>query len=104
MPPVKAAPPPPPAAQIVAPPPTPSGGPEELARIKGLGPKLQTLLPTLDVTTLAQIAAWDDAEIDRIDAQLGVFAGRIRKDCWVDQAKFLSAGDVAGFEGKFGKV
>ena len=76
----------------------------ELARIKGLGPKLQTLLPTLGVSTLAQIAAWDDAEIDRIDAQLGVFQGRIRKDNWVEQAKFLAAGDLAGFEGRFGKV
>ena len=76
----------------------------ELARIKGLGPKLQALLPTLGVTSLAQIAAWSEADIDRIDAQLGTFAGRIRRDNWVDQAKFLAAGDQAGFEAKFGKL
>ena len=86
------------------PPPASAGGPEGLLRIKGLGPKLQTLLPTLGITTLAQIAAWDEAETDRIDAQLGVFAGRVRKDSWVEQAKFLAAGDVAGYEAKFGKL
>ena len=56
---------------------------DDLTRIKGLGPKLQALLPTLGVTTFAQIASWDDAGIDAIDAQLGVFQGRIRKDNWV---------------------
>ncbi len=73
-------------------------------RIKGVGPKLVALLGQHGMTSLAQIAAWDDADIDHIDAQLGTFAGRIRRDNWVEQAKFLAAGDVAGFEGKFGKV
>jgi len=84
--------------------PPPAAEPNELARIKGLGPKLQALLPTLGVTSLAQIAAWTEADIDRIDAQLGTFAGRIRRDNWVAQAKFLAAGDQAGFEAKFGKL
>ena len=79
-------------------------GADDLMRIKGLGPKLVTLLGQLGVTSFAQIAAWDDAYIDRIDAQLGVFAGRIRRDSWVEQAKFLAAGDAAGFEGKFGRL
>mgnify|MGYP000491964002 CR=1 FL=1 len=30
--------------------------------------------------SFAQIAAWSEADIDRIDAQLGTFAGRIRRD------------------------
>lgn len=79
-------------------------GADDLARIKGLGPKLVTLLGQLGVTTFAQIAGWDDADIDRIDAQLGTFAGRVRRDSWVEQAKLLSARDTARFEGKFGKV
>jgi len=77
---------------------------DDLTRIKGLGPKIAALLHSLGVTSFAQIAAWDDAQIDRIDAQLGDFAGRIRRDNWVEQAKFLGAGDMAGFEGKFGKL
>lgn len=77
---------------------------DDLTRIKGLGPKLAKLLQTLGVTRFEQIAAWSDADIDRIDAQLGNFQGRIRRDNWVEQASFLARGDTAGFEGRFGKV
>jgi hypothetical protein len=55
-------------------------------------------------TTFAQIAAWDDAEIDRVDAQMGRFQGRIRRDDWVGQAAMLAAGDEAGFADRFGKL
>ena len=82
----------------------PASGGDDLSRIKGLGPKLVTLLGQLGVSSFAEIAAWDEAGIDRIDAQLGVFAGRIRRDNWVEQAKFLAVGDAAGFEGKFGQL
>ena len=84
--------------------PAPAGGADDLRRIKGVGPKLAALLQGLGVTTYAQIAAWSEADIDRIDAQLGTFAGRIRRDSWVEQAKFLAVDDTAGFEGKFGKL
>ena len=77
---------------------------DDLRRIKGVGPKLVTLLQGLGVTRYAQIAAWSDADIDRIDAQLGAFAGRPRRDSWVEQAKLLAADDTAGFEAKFGKL
>jgi len=95
-----------PVAAPAAEPPAPSSAAEadDLRRVKGLGPKLAALLASLGVTRFDQIAAWSEADIDRIDAQLGAFAGRIRRDNWVEQAKFLAAGDVAGFEGKFGKV
>ncbi|HVR91415.1 MAG TPA: hypothetical protein VHG29_10025 [Novosphingobium sp.] len=82
----------------------PAGPADDLLRIKGVGPKLVALLGELGVTRFAQIAAWDEAEIDRIDARLGTFEGRIRRDNWVEQARLLAAGDVAGFEGKFGKL
>ncbi len=77
---------------------------DDLRRIKGIGPKLEDLLNSLGVTSYAQIAAWDDAEIDRIDAQLGAFQGRVRRDDWPAQARLLAAGDKAGFEQRFGKL
>lgn len=80
----------------------PQGAEDDLTMIKGLGPKLATTLKGLGVTTFAQIASWSDADIDRIDAQLGRFAGRIRRDGWVEQAGFLAKGDVAGFQARFG--
>lgn len=84
--------------------PAPAGEADELLRIKGLGPKLAERLNALGVTSLAQIAAWDDAEIDRIDAQLGRFQGRIRRDDWREQARLLTAGDRAGYEARFGRL
>lgn|SRR5690606_38641617 len=77
---------------------------DDLTRIKGLGPKLAEQLRGLGVTRLDQIAAWDEAEIDRIDAQLGRFQGRIRRDSWPEQARLLAAGDTAGYEAKFGRL
>lgn len=112
-------------AEVDVPPPTPEGlagagtavaaaaepAPEhpaisadDLKQIKGIGPKLEKLLNSLGVTSYAQIAAWNDADIDRIDARLGAFQGRIRRDDWPAQARLLAAGDKAGFEDRFGKL
>lgn len=89
------------ATQAPAPAPAATGG-DDLTRIKGVGPKLAATLASLGVTRFEQIATWDDAEIDRIDAQLGRFEGRIRRDDWVGQAAFLAKGDTAGFTQKYG--
>ena len=81
-----------------------AGSGDDLSMIKGLGPKLRVILEGLGVTSFGQIAAWSDEDLARIDPQLGAFAGRPARDSWVEQAKFLVTGDVAGFEAKFGKV
>jgi len=101
---VEPAPEPIPAPPPPAPPPPAPTAADDLKRIKGLGPKLERLVNELGVTSFAQIAAWNEADVDRIDAQLGTFAGRIRRDNWIEQARLLSAGDTAGFEGKFGSL
>jgi predicted flap endonuclease-1-like 5' DNA nuclease len=78
---------------------------DDLTRIKGLGPKLAALLGQLGVTTFAQIAAWSDADQALIDDQLPpAFKGRPARDKWVEQARYLAAGDTAGSEGQFGKL
>ena len=77
---------------------------DDLTRLKGLGPKLSARLAELGVTSFAQIAAWSEADIATIDAQLGTFAGRASRDNWVEQAGFLARGDHAGYEAKFGKL
>jgi len=79
-------------------------GADDLGRIKGVGPKLVARLGELGVTRYDQIAAWTDADVARIDAQLGPFQGRIVRDAWVEQCRFLASGDVAGYEAKFGKL
>lgn len=77
---------------------------DDLTRIKGLGPKLKARLAELGVVSFAQIASWSESDIAAIDTQLGTFAGRATRDQWVAQAQFLAAGDVAGYEAKFGKL
>lgn len=77
---------------------------DDLGRIKGVGPKLKALLTSLGVTSYAQIAAWTEEDIAKINAQLGTFAGRPTRDNWVEQAKLLAGGDKAAYEAKFGKV
>lgn len=79
-------------------------GEDDLLRLKGVGPKLKTLLIDLGITRFAQIAAWTDTDLAAIDARLGTFKGRPVRDQWIDQAKYLAAGDVAGFEAKYGKL
>lgn len=83
---------------------TPAAPPaaDDLLVIKGLGPKIKAQLADLGITTFAQIAAWTDADIDRIDRQMGRFQGRIRRDNWVEQARLLAARDKAGFTQRFG--
>jgi predicted flap endonuclease-1-like 5' DNA nuclease len=80
------------------------GDPDDLLQIKGIGPKLNTLLISLGVTRFDQIAAWGAAEIDKVDDHLGNFKNRITRDSWVEQAGLLAKGMIAEFEAKFGKL
>lgn len=82
--------------------PPPADG-DDLTRIKGLGPKIAAILHSQGITTYRQIAQWDAAEAARIDALLGRFSGRVGRDAWIRQAKFLADGDEAGFAASFGR-
>jgi predicted flap endonuclease-1-like 5' DNA nuclease len=90
----------------VAPAPAPSAAPgDDLGRLKGVGPKLVAALNAMGVTRYAQIAAWNEADVARVDAALPpAFQGRITRDNWIEQARFLAGGDVTGYEAKFGKL
>ena len=80
------------------------GEPDNLRLIKGVGPKLNVLLNSLGITRFDQIAEWKEAEITEVDQYLESFAGRITRDAWIDQAKYLAKDDIAGFEKKYGKL
>ncbi|MEP0393460.1 MAG: hypothetical protein ABJ205_12550 [Erythrobacter sp.] len=79
-----------------------AGASDDLKRIKGLGPKLVGILNEQGITSFAQIAAWTDADVERVDAKLGRFQGRITRDKWVEQSKLLVEGDESGFSETFG--
>lgn len=77
---------------------------DNLQLLKGVGPKLVVLLNGLGVSSFQQIADWTDADVARIDPQLGAFQGRIARDNIVDQAGYLARRDKAGFEAKYGAL
>ncbi|OLP55857.1 hypothetical protein BJF92_01715 [Rhizobium rhizosphaerae] len=61
---------------------------DDLKKISGIGPKLEQVLNGLGVTRYAEIAAWSEDDVKRVDAELGV-SGRIERDGWVEQAREL---------------
>jgi predicted flap endonuclease-1-like 5' DNA nuclease len=80
------------------------GVPDDLQRMKGVGPKLASLLQGRGLTRFDQIAALSPDEVTAIDAELGAFKGRLTRDRVVEQADFLARGDQAGYEAAFGKL
>ena len=80
------------------------GVPDDLQRMKGVGPKLAGLLTSQGYTRFEQIAALTPGEVERLDAQLGAFRGRLARDRIIEQAAFLALGDEVGYERVFGKL
>lgn len=72
--------------------PAPQGKPDDLTKIKGIGPKLSTRLNELGIYHFDQIAAWDQPQAEWIEDQLA-FKGRVTRENWVTQArKFVGNG------------
>lgn len=80
------------------------GTPDDLQRMKGVGPKLAGLLQARGLIRFEQIAALTPQEVTALDAELGAFKGRLTRDRVVEQAAFLARGDQAGYEAAFGKL
>lgn len=72
----------------------PRGEPDDLTRIKGIGPKLSTMLNELGIYHYDQIAEWTDADGEWIDDKLA-FKGRVAREDWIDQAKTLAGKTAA---------
>lgn len=96
-----------PAPVVVATPATPVApvsGDTDLTLLKGLGPKVAAMLVEQGIPDIATLAKLDPDRADAVAGQLGMFAPRMTKDRWVEQAQFLAAGNIAGFEARFGKL
>ena len=70
---------------------TPIGNPDNLKRIKGVGPVLEKKLHRLGITKFSQIAAFSADDIARVDDVLD-FKGRIERENWIGQASKLARG------------
>jgi predicted flap endonuclease-1-like 5' DNA nuclease len=77
---------------------------DDLARLKGVGPKFAARLNELGVTRYAQLAEFGETELAHLDERLGPFQGRLRRDRVAEQADYLARGDIDGFEERFGKL
>jgi predicted flap endonuclease-1-like 5' DNA nuclease len=105
--PVDVAPPPVPLASEfagIALPPHSTDHPDELTKLKGVGPKLAALLNDQGITRYEQLASLDDQELAALEERLGAFKGRLTRDRVVEQARLLASGDTAAFEATFGKL
>ncbi|MCS6986112.1 MAG: hypothetical protein NZM40_01470 [Sphingomonadaceae bacterium] len=99
-----ASPPAPPAESPAFTPPPAAGPPDDLKRIKGIGPKLEALLNGLGITRYAQLAELSPEAMAALDARLGPFQGRPARDRWQEQARLLAEGDLAAFERQHGRL
>ena len=81
-----------------------TGEPDNLKRLKGVGPKLAQTLNGLGIVRYDQIARLTPEQVTALDAKLGSFKGRLQRDRVVEQADYLARGDTDGYEAKFGKL
>ena len=65
-------------------------GADDLKKLSGVGPALEKKLHAAGITSIAQIAAWEEADIAKFDEELN-FKGRIEREGWVEQAKAIVA-------------
>ena len=77
---------------------------DDLTLLKGVGPKFADALSGVGFTSFEQLARLSPTEVERLDARLGTFAGRIKRDRIVEQAQYLARADTDGFEQRFGKL
>ena len=81
----------------------PRGQPDDLKRIRGIGPALERLLNGMGVWHFDQIAAWTPEQVAWVDANLVRFKGRASRDEWVKQAEILAKGGETEFSRKVDK-
>jgi predicted flap endonuclease-1-like 5' DNA nuclease len=68
----------------------PAASGDDLKRIKGIGPAFERKLHALGVSSFSTIAAWTEADIERIAEALAILPQRITRDRWIEKAQKLS--------------
>lgn len=63
--------------------------PDELQKIKGVGPAIEKTLNDLGIFRFRQIAEMSEYDIDRVAQQLKGFRSRIYREDWIGQARLL---------------
>ena len=61
---------------------------------------IERRLNALGIYRYDQIAAWTDADVERVDTELD-FPGRIEREEWREQAQILAEGGTTDFASRF---
>ncbi|GJM02489.1 MAG: hypothetical protein DHS20C08_09900 [Rhodomicrobium sp.] len=69
---------------------------DDLKRIRGIDEETEAKLKEIGVSSYAQIAAFEQSDIDRINSVLGI-SGRVERQYWVVQAKVLRDGGTTDY-------
>lgn len=78
--------------------------PDDLLKLKGVGPKLAEILNQRGIRRFEQIAKLSPGQVEALDESLGAFRGRLARDRIVEQADYLARGDLDGYRAKFGNL
>ena len=70
--------------------------PDDLKRIRGIGPQNEGRLHGLGIWHFSQIAAWTPENVEWVTSYLA-FHGRIEREHWIEQARELAAGRETEF-------
>jgi NADH-quinone oxidoreductase subunit E len=66
------------------------GTPDDLKKIKGIGPKFEADLNGKGIYYFRQIGAWKAADVKMVEGIIDSIPGRIKRDEWVKQGKALA--------------
>ena len=64
--------------------------PDDLKKIKGIGPEMERALNDIGIYTYAQVARMTEKEYNLLDSITGRFPGRAQRDDWAGQARLLN--------------
>ena len=78
------------------------GAPDDLKKIKGIGPKFEGDLNGKGIYYFRQIGSWKAADVKMVEELIDSIPGRIKRDEWVKQGKALAkaAAKVSAKKGK----
>ena len=68
---------------------TPATEPDDLTKIKGIGPKTVAMLHENGIYRFDQIATWDAEAIDEMNERMS-FRSRVERENWIEQARDLA--------------
>lgn len=67
-----------------------AAGADDLTQLNGVGPAYAKKLVEAGVTTFAQVAAWTEADLERLDGEIAGLKAKAESGEWIAQAKDLA--------------